>query len=169
VALRLKFPQTKRYQQIVHEYMREHQMEKVDLGEVARWAIRTGRYQRKPPTLEQLCQRDLSRACRDEYYTDPQGRAVRVMHPARTEQGVLWSDIRIAQPGHMRISLQQRRQAILHDCRQHKADADSYNDNNVYQTKLPLFDYDFNKDLEELGFPTEYPEAKPDGDDEEDY
>jgi len=56
----------------------------------------------------------------------------------------------------MRVSFQQRRLAILADCKQHKTDVDSYNHNNEYHVQL-LFDYDFNTDLEEGSLPTQYP------------
>jgi hypothetical protein len=58
----------------------------------------------------------------------------------------------------MRISFQQRRQGILADCRQHKTDVESYNDNNRFKASL-LFDYDFNADLQELELPTKYPDG----------
>jgi len=67
-----------------------------------------------------------------------------------------------AKPNHMRISLQQRRQGIYGRVRQHKTDLDSYNDNNSFKVTLPLFDYDFNKDLEEATLPTEYPDGDSD-------
>lgn len=84
------------------------------------------------------------------------------MHPVRIkdsdgEQMVLWADIQFAKPNHMRVSFQQRRQGILSDCKQHKTDVSSYNDNNQFKATL-FFDYDFNTDLEEAEFPTKYPD-----------
>jgi hypothetical protein len=169
VAIKVESSRLKRNQQIVHEYREEHDnVDVVNLEQVAEWAVRTGRWHRKQPTPEKLCQRELSQALRAETYIDPQGREVRVMHPARNEQGVLWADIHTATPEHMRISLQQRRQAILADCRRHKIDFDSYNQNNTIGAQLPLFDYNFNLDLGELEFPTDYPDARPDDDDDGD-
>jgi hypothetical protein len=154
-----------RLQNIVHDYMKEHHVESVDLEVVAEWAITAGRYRKQPISLAKQCKRELARACREEYYTDPQGRDVRRMHPARFPftggQMVLWADITKARPNHMYVSLQQRRNGILFDCRQHKTDADSYNENNRFNAALPLFDYNFATDLEELTLPTEYPNEKP--------
>ena len=55
----------------------------------------------------------------------------------------------------MRISFQQRRHGILADCKHHRTDVESYNDNNNYQVQLE-FDYDFTPDLEESNMPTVY-------------
>ena len=66
--------------------------------------------------------------------TDSKGRRVRVKHPAKMwldgEQTVLWDDIRTAPRLHMQVAFQNRRQGIVSDCRQLKADCDSYNDAN---------------------------------------
>jgi hypothetical protein len=86
---------------------------------------------------------------REEYYTDPQGRRVRVKHPVKVEQGVLWDDIRTAPRQHMEISFQQRRVRILDDCRQLKTDADSYNEAHLDQLPIQLV-FDFSEDLAEF-------------------
>lgn len=153
-------------QDIVHEYMIEHGLEEVDLDAAARWAVETGKYQRKTISLEQQCRREMARALRSERHIDPQGREVRTMHPVRVpeikgvkgEQFVLWADIRNATPKHMRLSFSQNRRRILADVKRHKNDVDSYNDNNKHNAVLPLFDYNFNLDLEEGDLPTEYNE-----------
>jgi hypothetical protein len=63
----------------------------------------------------------MSRAMREEYIIDAQGRSVRAKHAARikrdNEQLTLWADIRSAEPKHMQIAFQQRRQQIVGDCR----------------------------------------------------
>jgi hypothetical protein len=143
--------------------MKENNVDTVELEQVAEWAVETGRYQRQPLNIVNQCKRELSQALRVEYMKDPQGRDVRRMHPVRIkdeggEQMVLWADIEYAKPNHMRISFQQRRQGILADCRQHKTDVESYNDNNRFKASL-LFDYDFNADLQELELPTKYPDG----------
>jgi hypothetical protein len=142
--------------------MELHHVTEIDLTDVAECAERSGRYQRQPVSMVKQCKRELSRACRDEYYTDPQGRDVRKMHPVRIRtrptQLVFWVDITTAQPKHMRRSFSQRRRMILADCRQHKTDVDSYNDKNIYNEGLPLFDYNFSVDLKEESLPTYYDE-----------
>jgi hypothetical protein len=81
-----------------------------------------------------------------------------------------WAPLYRATADQFRLGMQARRNGIRADCRQHKKDHESYNDNNVHGEHVDLFDYDFNKDLDEESFPTEYPDEDPDGDwdDEED-
>ena len=90
--------------------------------------------------------------CGEEYYTDPQGRTVRVKHAAYIERGdrqeMLWDDIRSAPPEHMERSVKLRRQQIVGDCLQLKQDRDSYNDNNPFGASIPL-SLNFEKDVEE--------------------
>lgn len=149
-------------QAIVHEFMIEFGTETVSLEAVAKWAIRTGRWQRPPKTQEQICKDELARALRSERHIDPQGRLVRTMHSIKIEGADRplweWEDIRTAQPERMRTAFSQRRQGILADVLRHKDDVDSYNANNMYNAQLPLFDYNFNLDIEEGSLPTDYDE-----------
>lgn len=160
--MRVKKSLNQQLQDIVDDYTEEFQVEEIDLDAVSEWAVETKRYQRKIISLAKQCKRELARALRSEHFHDPQGREPRKWHPVRIssgpEQMVLWVEFTKAKPNHMRISLQQRRQGILGRVRQHKTDLDSYNDNNSFKVTLPLFDYDFNKDIEEGALPTEYPE-----------
>jgi hypothetical protein len=94
----------------------------------------------------------MANAMREEYMTDSKGRRVRVKHPAKMwldgEQTVLWDDIRTAPRLHMQVAFQNRRQGIVSDCRQLKADCDSYNDANPTVEPLQLV-FDFTMDLAE--------------------
>jgi hypothetical protein len=148
-------------QEIVKAYIKETKKIIFDMNDVADWAIEKGLWD-KPfrNNARKECARALAQASRDEYYTDPQGRRVRTKHAARHEQGWLWADIKSAPPAHMRLSLQQRRQSIVGDCKQLKTDLDSYNDNNIHGAQIQM-DFDFNLDLHELSMPIEYPEHKP--------
>jgi len=79
----------------------------------------------------------------------------------------IWQDILTAPPDHMRIAGQQRRNAILQRCVQLKLDFDSYRDNNRYQAELPELSFNFEQDIEELGFPETYRDPDdPDGEGE---
>ena len=90
---------------------------------------------------------------REEYITDPQGRTVRAKHVARVERSgeqiALWADIRTANRQHMEIAFQQRRQQIVGDCRQLKADVDSYNENRNPGPPVQLV-LDFTADVQEM-------------------
>ena len=143
----------KSFQKIWHDYEREHRTAINDPEDVARWAIATHRYEEAPPTPLQRCKKELTRAIRDEYIEDEKGREARLMHAVPKTVGGQqvweWGRIYDIPPARMRVSLQHRRRATLADCRQHKIDTESYNDYNEYGAQLPLFDYNFNLDLEE--------------------
>lgn len=151
--------------ELAYEYMELHHVDSIELQQVAEWACANGRYQRRPTSMIQQCKRELSDALRVQHYTDPQGRDVRKMHPVRIKdeniQMVIWADIETAKPQHMRVSLAQSRQGIRADCIAHNTIVESYNDNNRYQMKLDVFDYNFNPDITESKMPTEYPDQAP--------
>jgi hypothetical protein len=145
---------TKQLQKIVQEYMAADQPWPASTHEMAAWAVHNGLWQPQRSDVIDQCANQLARAMREEYITDPQGRAVRAKHVARKERGGeqirLWDDIRTATREHMEIAFQQRRQQIVGDCRQLKTDIDSYNDNR--NPDLPIqTSFDFTLDLEELG------------------
>jgi len=121
--------------------------------EMALWAIQTRRWEPQRGTLINQCADELSKAMREEYFTDQQGRRVRAKHVARREQGgkqiSLWSDMRIATRDHMEMAFQQRRQQIVGDCHQLKNDVDSYNDNINPSAPIQMI-FDFRDDLAEI-------------------
>ena len=90
---------------------------------------------------------------REEYYTDPKNRRVRLLHPSplfnQGERTNVWDDIRTASRPHMQLSFQSRRQGIVGDCRQFKTDADSYNDAHADAEPIQIV-FDFTMDLAEL-------------------
>lgn len=119
--------------------------------EVGAWALDNSLWQPHRDSILRHFSDDLSRALREQYITDPQGRRVRAKHVLRPEgeQPGLWADIRTATRQHMVIAFQQRRMQIVADCRQLKVDVDSYNDNQ--NTGVPIqMVFNFNLDLEEL-------------------
>lgn len=140
-------------------------VEEVNLDDVYEWAASQGLYIEPPTAPSARFKRDLSRALRSQHHTDPQNREVRTNLPIVKQAGpkavVLWADQRTAKPAHVHMYLQQSRNGLLAGCRRHKAINESYNDNNLFDTQIPLFDYDFNKDIAELDLPTDYPNEKP--------
>jgi hypothetical protein len=140
-------------QQMVRRYQAAGQPWPTTAREIAEWAIRTKHWAPHPSTIVSQCADQIARALREEYITDPQGRRIRAKHVARVprggEQMSMWDDIRHAPPNFMATALQQRRQQILGDCQQLKADADSYNDNWNSGAPVQLV-FDFTADLEEL-------------------
>jgi hypothetical protein len=113
----------------------------------------------------------MATAMRQTRHEDPQGREVRTKHAVELkiadEQMVLWVDIRTAKPTIMQMSFTQNRHRIANDVKRHATDVDSYNDNNLYGTTVPVYDYDFNKDLLESNMSGEYDDNYDEDDDDD--
>lgn len=148
--------------EIVNDYREAGEPWPPTAREIAAWAYNTGRWEPKAGNVIKQCAEDISRAMREEYYTDPQGRSVRTKHAALRErdgrQLMLWDDIRTAEPEHIERSIQLRRQQIVGDCCQLKRDRDSYNDNNSYGAQLPL-NLNFENDVTEVEAAEEAPDT----------
>jgi hypothetical protein len=157
------------FQKMLDKYLDQHGGGEVEMKDVAAWAIRTGRYVVPQKDAVKQCVRELSEAARLQVFEDEKGRLVRKKHAVRIkgEDGkpiYLWADYNDMPADHVRLSLSQRRQGILDDCKQLKNDLDHYNDNTTGERLL--FDFNFTQDLEELQNPTEYPDSPPDEDDD---
>ena len=136
-------------QAIVHKYIAAGEEWPATSPQLAAWAVRENLWAPHPSSLIRQCAEDLAHAMREEYIVDPQGRTVRAKHAARVEQGVLWGDIRTAPREHMEIAFKQRRHQIVGDCRQLKADVDSFNENRSSLRPVKM-SFDFTNDLLEL-------------------
>ncbi len=165
---RTKKTRTEGLQDIINAWRDAHPGKPINMRQVYRWAIKKGDY--SPPRYdpEKIGAREFARAAAVEYYTDPQGRAVRKKHVVRYsldsgEQLFLWEDIADAKPQHMHMALSQRRDSSLGDVKQLKSDKDSYNDNNPHGAYIEM-SFNFDEDLAELDHPTEYPDAPPTSD-----
>ena len=145
--------QTEMLQDIVIKYRAASQPWPATSHAMAQWAIDNQLWAPKPSAFVDQCADQLSRAMREEYITDAQGRRVRAKHAASVTQDgaqlVLWADMRTATHQHMSLALQQRRHQIVGDCRQLKMDVDSYNDNRLPVQPIQII-FDFTYDLEEL-------------------
>ena len=154
------------------KYLEAHPDEapEVDPGRVAEWAIRKGLWKYIPQSPQEVLRRQLSRALRNDYIEDPQGREIRSYHPiakeVMTQDGLkrrsTWYPIFTTEPGFIRRAFQLRRRAAFADVAQLSLDFYSYNDNNIFGAALEPLDFDFNKDLEEMRMPTEYPDGSDD-------
>lgn len=143
----------KQNQKIVSDYRASGEHWPATKREITAWAIKTGRWVIPPAAILNKCAEDLGEAMAEMYYTDPKGRRVRLLHPATVKrQGMLfteWDDIRTAPRQHMQMAFQQKRRAIVGECRQLKNDMDSYND--AHPDTQPLqVSFDFNMDLAEI-------------------
>ncbi len=139
-------------QTIVEKYRAAGEEWPASARDIAIWAYNAGEWRPKSGDVLKQCAGDIAKALREEYYTDPQGRAVRTKHAAREEragkQQMLWDDIRTAEPEHMEQALKLRRNQIVGECSQLKRDQDSYNDNNVFGAEIQL-SFNFENDVAE--------------------
>jgi hypothetical protein len=145
---------TAQLQDIVAKYRNSDQPWPATSKQIAAWAINNKLWQPHRGALIKQCADQLANAMREEYFVDPQGRLVRTNHVAMLKRNgetlPLWNDIRTADRAHMAIAFMQRRKQVVGDCRQLKADVDSYNQN--YNSGKPIqMVFDFTLDLEELG------------------
>lgn len=157
----------KALQRICHEYMEEFGVDVIDLDEVAAWAIETNRWQEYRTSIHRRCRRELATAMREEKFVDEDGREVRRMHSVRVKKGEQftweWADIYTMKPKKFRASITHRRDKVLASLKQMKTDQDSWNDHNIHGAELPLFDANFNPDLEEMDQPDDHwPDEDPD-------
>ena len=139
---------TDQLQAIANKYIENHN-ESATAREMATWAIERQLWKPQPVDLINQCADQLAKAMREEYIKDAQGRTVRAKHAARQGKLSIWADIRVADRSHMEIAFKQRRKQIVGDCRQLKADADSYNENRCPERPIQLL-FDFRRDLEEM-------------------
>jgi hypothetical protein len=91
---------TEQLQRITNLYIESGAPWPATAKQVAGWAIRQDLWRPQPSDLISQCASQLSRAMREEYLEDPQGRAVRAKHAARYSEGgkqrTLWADLRTA-------------------------------------------------------------------------
>ena len=160
---KVKVKTVKDLQSVYKEWEALHPDQDLDMRAVAEWAYATGRWE--PPDYDPIkdCARALSRAAREEYYTDPQGREIRrrqsyVYVDEFGQKRWMFADIISASPEKISRSLQRRRRAALGDIIQLDKDRRSYNENNPYGAEIQM-SFNFDEDLLELDQPEEYPDA----------
>lgn len=140
-------------QALVEEYRESGEPWPATRKTMARWMIRNGKWKGGDDALVNICARDISRALREEYYTDPQGRRVRTKHAARlplpgTEDGqqTFWGDIRTEPREFIVRAFKGRRNQIVGDCVQLNADVKSANENRFAVDPIPML-FDFTDDV----------------------
>jgi hypothetical protein len=160
-----------RMNDIMKEWQIEHGADAVDIDAAAAWAVHTKRYQRLPPTMEQMCKQDMRRALQQSHYIDPQGNKVKTKHAVKLEvkgeQLRLYIDIRDAKPEIMQKSFNQNWERIGNDVKRHSIDKQSYDNNNPYSATLDTFDYDFNQHAEDARMSGEYDDSYDDDEGED--
>lgn len=138
---------------IVDEYRAAGEPWPCTSRQLAAFALERKLYEPHQGRLLSIVADEFSRAMREQYIKDPQGRSVRAKHVAMLiVEGVqkrLWDSIDTAEPEFMQAALQLRRHLIVGDCKQLKTDKDSYNENWNPATDIQI-SFNFETDLEEL-------------------
>jgi len=120
---------------------------------VAAWAIKNELWKPKPSDVYTLFAEDLTRALREEYRTDEQGRRYRAKHAVRStrngKQISFWADMASAPHNHMKKAFVQRRKQIVGDCYQLQTDVDVYNETRSQNEPIQVL-LDFTDDVAEL-------------------
>jgi len=149
------------YSNAVKEYIQRYKKEigdnnaLIDPHELAEWAFKNGLHKPNVKTIINAIASDIARLFREEYRTHKSGRRYRAKHAATKKIGnktlSLWADMDDPNAPHEHFvkSFAQRRQQIVGDCHQLKADVDVYNDTRSMESPIQLI-LDFTLDVEEM-------------------
>ena len=145
---------TKQGQQIVREYRVAGGAWPAKSSEIAEWAVGHEMWDIGREDKLRVCANFIAESMRQERLEDTDGHRVRAKVPAKTrrsdgEQGTFWDDIRTATPEFMRISVAQRRNSIVYDCRQLSNDVRFFNQIHPEIEPIQLV-LDFTRDVEEM-------------------
>jgi len=149
---------------IIDKYVEEKSDKYPDLHEVAAWAYRNKLFEPQPHDVLKQFAKELARAARQDFIEDENGEPVRVRHAVKIDsagkQLTFWFKMEDATPENMRLSAQARRRGTRADVFQIVRDVKYYNNHYNPGDAIQL-DFNFNKDIEEQQFPTDYPDAPP--------
>ncbi len=144
--------QTDELQALWRRYEHEHNHEPTSAREVVEWAVDQGLLEL--PIIDPLdvLAGQMSRALREEYATDVEGRRYRKNHAVRvTKNGVqttFWGIMGFAHRSHMERAFNQRREQVIGDCLQLQIDVEAYNAMNPSEKPIQLV-LDFTDDVAE--------------------
>ena len=149
---------------ICRHYIAQGGASPIRMDDLCDFARKNGLWEPRSSDVRKQFRTQMSRALREEHFTDARGRSVRRYHAAmapgfdadgnRVKQA-LWDDIDTAPLKHMAEAFQLRRGQVVGDCRQLRNDVDYYNGRHEDQPPIPML-FDFTDDVEEAGLPTEY-------------
>lgn len=140
------------FQDFWRAYEHEHDHAPASARDVVDWAVRE-----RGLALPRIDPRDvlaaqMSRALREEYATDSQGRRYRVNHAMRaTKNGVqltIWGVLGYAPHLHMHRAFTQRREQVIGDLVQLQVDIEVYTEMTPHETPIQLV-LDFTDDVAE--------------------
>jgi hypothetical protein len=143
---------TEQCQRIVEDYRAAGEPWSATAEDLAEWAVANEGYQLTRGMAVNQAKEHIARAMRLEHERDNKGRSVRKYYAARMycngRQMTLWADWN-ADRSFMEVTVANRRNQILGECRQLKTDVDSYNERKSPSAPI-LVALDFTVDLEEL-------------------
>ncbi|HXM93453.1 MAG TPA: hypothetical protein VOA64_04240 [Candidatus Dormibacteraeota bacterium] len=124
--------QIERMQKIWHRYDSSRNHKPTSMKQAAAWAVADGLLQLPEVDPLDILADQMSRAVREEYGTDEQGRRYRLNHAVRVTRGgvqyTFWGVMGYAPHDHMEMAFGQRREQVVGDNLQLKIDVDVYND-----------------------------------------
>ena len=140
-------------QRIWHQFEEENGDVPTTSRQAAAWAVRRGLITMPEiDPLDRLAE-DMSKALREEYRKDKDGRKYRVNHAVRVSKAgaqlTLWGMIDNSSRQFMEKSFGQRRKQIVGDCLQLKTDVDVFNDKNAKEDPIQVV-LNFADDVEEI-------------------
>ncbi len=139
-------------QNLWREYEEVHDHAPASARSAVDWAVRERGLALPYVDPRDVLAEQMSRALREEYATDAQGRRYRVNHAIRvTKDGVqhtFWGVMGFAPRGHMERAFTQRREQVIGDLVQLQIDVEVYNDKNPKERPIQLV-LDFNDDVDE--------------------
>ncbi len=149
---------------IIDKYVDETGDKTPDLHKVSAWAHANGLAEPHPYDAIKHFAKELARAAREDFIEDENGEPIRLRHSVKIKSGgeqlTFWFKMEDATPENMRLSAQARRRGARADVFQIVRDVNYFNKR--YNPGDPIqLDFNFNKDIEEQQFPTEYPDAPP--------
>ena len=147
----------KSYNDQLVDYIRAYQKRHpgpVRMNKVAAWVYQQGLWEPRKISPVVILTRELKHAARESRITDPQGRKLRAMLPAKLERidihgnrifNVVWDHVFEMSTHHGLLFLSQQYENIEKQCRAHNRVKASIVDNNPNfgSVQLSLFDYDF--------------------------
>lgn len=144
--------QTEELQDVWRKYEHEHDHKPTSAREVVEWAVREGLLELPKIDPLDVLAGFMSRALREEYVTDDEGRRYRKNHAVRvTKNGVqttFWGIMGFAHRSHMERAFTQRREQVIGDCLHLQIDVEAYNAMNPSEKPIQLV-LDFADDVAE--------------------
>jgi hypothetical protein len=141
-------------QKIWRDYAKAHGYIPTSAREACKWGATQGLLDVPDVDPFDKLAEDMSKALREEYGTDANGRRYRKNHAVRVTKGgvqyTMWAIMGNAPREHMQKAFVQRREQIVSDCVQLATDVNVYNDMNKAEEpiQIPLnFEYDVEERL----------------------